>query len=78
MHSRTGTLPGGGVIAEERAGRGVVQRQRADPAQRARTQARRTGNRHHDRRGLDPYTSHGQDGILDSEGYVLNDRTVET
>ncbi len=27
---------------------------------------------------LDPYTSHGQDGILDSEGYVLNDRTVET
>ena len=26
---------------------------------------------------LDPYTSHGQDGILDEEGYVLNDRTVE-
>ena len=26
---------------------------------------------------LDPYTSHGQDGILDDEGYVLNDRTVE-
>lgn len=27
---------------------------------------------------LDPYTSHGQDGIIDEEGYVLNDRTVET
>ncbi|GHB06488.1 porphobilinogen synthase [Modicisalibacter luteus] len=27
---------------------------------------------------LDPYTSHGQDGILDEQGYVLNDRTVET
>ena len=27
---------------------------------------------------LDPYTSHGQDGILDETGYVHNDRTVET
>ncbi|MEQ6918539.1 porphobilinogen synthase [Halomonas aquatica] len=27
---------------------------------------------------LDPYTSHGQDGILDEAGYVHNDRTVET
>lgn len=27
---------------------------------------------------LDPYTSHGQDGILDDDGYVQNDRTVET
>ncbi|HSH56569.1 MAG TPA: porphobilinogen synthase [Halomonas sp.] len=27
---------------------------------------------------LDPYTSHGQDGILDEQGYVQNDRTVET
>ncbi|APE31262.1 delta-aminolevulinic acid dehydratase [Halomonas aestuarii] len=27
---------------------------------------------------LDPYTSHGQDGILDQAGYVHNDRTVET
>ncbi|QJQ95055.1 MULTISPECIES: porphobilinogen synthase [Halomonadaceae] len=27
---------------------------------------------------LDPYTSHGQDGILDESGYVHNDRTVET
>ncbi len=27
---------------------------------------------------LDPYTSHGQDGILDEAGYVQNDRTVET
>ncbi len=27
---------------------------------------------------LDPYTSHGQDGILDDVGYVQNDRTVET
>lgn len=26
---------------------------------------------------LDPYTSHGQDGLIDGEGYVLNDRTVE-
>ncbi len=26
---------------------------------------------------LDPYTSHGQDGIVDSSGYVLNDKTVE-
>lgn len=27
---------------------------------------------------LDPYTSHGQDGIIDSQGYVLNDETVTT
>jgi porphobilinogen synthase len=26
---------------------------------------------------LDPYTTHGQDGILDEHGYVLNDLTVE-
>ncbi|MET0517942.1 MAG: porphobilinogen synthase [Burkholderiaceae bacterium] len=26
---------------------------------------------------LDPYTSHGQDGVLDERGYILNDRTVE-
>ena len=26
---------------------------------------------------LDPYTSHGQDGIIDEQGYVLNDITVE-
>ncbi|CAN5343513.1 porphobilinogen synthase [soil metagenome] len=26
---------------------------------------------------LDPYTSHGQDGLLDDEGYVLNDPTIE-
>jgi porphobilinogen synthase len=25
---------------------------------------------------LDPYTSHGQDGILTDEGYVLNDETI--
>ena len=25
---------------------------------------------------LDPYTSHGQDGLIDSNGYVLNDETV--
>lgn len=27
---------------------------------------------------LDPYTSHGQDGILDDRGYIINDRTNET
>jgi porphobilinogen synthase len=27
---------------------------------------------------LDPYTSHGQDGLLDEFGYVTNDRTVDT
>ncbi len=27
---------------------------------------------------LDPYTTHGQDGIIDESGYVLNDETVET
>ncbi len=27
---------------------------------------------------LDPFTTHGQDGIIDHDGYVLNDRTVET
>ncbi|MEM9396648.1 MAG: porphobilinogen synthase [Pseudomonadota bacterium] len=27
---------------------------------------------------LDPYTTHGQDGIIDDNGYVLNDRTKET
>ncbi len=26
---------------------------------------------------LDPYTSHGQDGLVDDAGYVLNDATVE-
>jgi len=26
---------------------------------------------------LDPYTSHGQDGLIDADGYVLNDETVE-
>ena len=26
---------------------------------------------------LDPYTSHGQDGLLDAAGYVANDATVE-
>ncbi|MDR0781342.1 MAG: porphobilinogen synthase [Pseudomonadales bacterium] len=27
---------------------------------------------------LDPYTTHGQDGIIDATGYVLNDETVAT
>jgi len=27
---------------------------------------------------LDPYTSHGQDGIVDDTGYITNDLTVET
>ena len=26
---------------------------------------------------LDPYTSHGQDGVLDDTGYIINDDTVE-
>ena len=26
---------------------------------------------------LDPYTSHGQDGLIDDSGYVMNDETVE-
>ena len=26
---------------------------------------------------LDPYTSHGQDGVIDADGYVLNDPSVE-
>lgn len=26
---------------------------------------------------LDPYTTHGQDGIIDENGYVLNDETVD-
>ncbi|MGC4078514.1 MAG: porphobilinogen synthase [Rubrivivax sp.] len=26
---------------------------------------------------LDPYTSHGQDGLLDETGYIINDATVE-
>jgi porphobilinogen synthase len=26
---------------------------------------------------LDPYTSHGQDGLVDDSGYVVNDETVE-
>ena len=26
---------------------------------------------------LDPYTSHGQDGLLDANGYILNEPTVE-
>jgi len=26
---------------------------------------------------LDPYTSHGHDGVIDSDGYVLNDDTVK-
>lgn len=27
---------------------------------------------------LDPYTTHGQDGLIDAKGYVLNEATVET
>jgi porphobilinogen synthase len=26
---------------------------------------------------LDPYTSHGQDGLINASGYVLNDETIE-
>jgi porphobilinogen synthase len=26
---------------------------------------------------LDPYTSHGQDGVIDDSGYILNDTTLE-
>ncbi len=26
---------------------------------------------------LDPYTTHGQDGLIDASGYVLNDQTIE-
>ncbi len=26
---------------------------------------------------LDPYTSHGQDGLIDASGYVMNDETLE-
>ncbi|ADE16731.1 Porphobilinogen synthase [Nitrosococcus halophilus Nc 4] len=26
---------------------------------------------------LDPFTSHGQDGLVDAQGYVINDETVE-
>ncbi len=26
---------------------------------------------------LDPFTSHGQDGLIDDQGYVLNDETIE-
>jgi porphobilinogen synthase len=26
---------------------------------------------------LDPYTSHGQDGVLDAQGYVINDVTID-
>lgn len=26
---------------------------------------------------LDPYTSHGQDGLMNEEGYIVNDETVE-
>ena len=25
---------------------------------------------------LDPYTSHGQDGVIDNSGYILNDETI--
>src|SRR5690606_1439408 len=26
---------------------------------------------------LDPYTSHGQDGVIDQDGYVINEPTVQ-
>jgi porphobilinogen synthase len=26
---------------------------------------------------LDPYTTHGQDGLIDADGYVLNDETID-
>ena len=26
---------------------------------------------------LDPFTSHGQDGLLDEHGYVINDATID-
>ena len=28
------------------------------------------------RSALDPYTSHGQDGIMDDSGYLANDETI--
>jgi porphobilinogen synthase len=27
---------------------------------------------------LDPFTTHGQDGLIDAQGYIMNDLTVET
>src|SRR5574343_534771 len=30
-----------------------------------------------ERQSLDPYTSHGQDGLIDESGYVLNDETLD-
>ena len=27
---------------------------------------------------LDPFTTHGQDGLIDDDGYIINDLTVET
>jgi porphobilinogen synthase len=30
-----------------------------------------------DGRSLDPFTTHGQDGIIDDSGYVMNDVAVE-
>ena len=26
---------------------------------------------------LDPYTTHGQDGLIDETGFILNDETIE-
>lgn len=26
---------------------------------------------------LDPYTTHGQDGLIDDTGFIMNDETVE-
>jgi porphobilinogen synthase len=26
---------------------------------------------------LDPYTTHGQDGVIDGEGYIINDETID-
>jgi len=42
----------------------------------SRTESTVSRTRHYDRHALDPYTSHGQDGLLGADGYVLNDETV--
>lgn len=62
-------------IAEDSRRHRSHQSARLDPARGARTEQRFPELGILTDVALDPYTSHGQDGVLNADGYVLNDET---
>ena len=56
---------------------GSAQPRRPDPARGAGPEERIPRPGRDDRCGAGPHTSHGQDGVLDDTGYIINDQTVE-